>query len=223
MTIEDYFRDWMSVISKPLLIHTLSSLSLEYKCYSCLPSKSNIFKAFEYFDYKDLKVVFLGQDPYPQKDVATGLLFGNKRNSLSISPSLKVIKEAVVNPERPHGIIEFDNSLELWAQQGILLLNSALSVRQNSPGSHELLWRPFIKNLLTNILIKNPRIPMVLFGRVADTFSPFLKDAIILKEQHPAFYARNKQRMPNTVFEEVSKIIKAQYGTPIIWYKEENL
>ena len=220
MTLEEYFGDWMSVINKKLLVDTLSVLESEYKYHHCCPGKMDIFKAFELVKYRELRVVFVGQDPYPQKDVATGVLFGNKRNSSSISPSLEVIKEAVINPELPHGIINFDLSLESWAKQGILMLNSALSVRMNEPSSHELLWRPFVKDLLINISVQSPDTVFVLFGNVAKTFKPFLKNVTILEEQHPAFYARTKTRMPATVFTQVSDIMKKQYGEPIVWYEE---
>ena len=221
MTPEEYFGDWMSVIDKKLLVDTLSVIKSEYKIHKCFPSTMDLFKAFEYVKYRELKVVFLGQDPYPQKDVATGVLFGNKRDSSCISPSLEVIKEAVINPEEPHGITRFDITLESWAKQGILMLNSALSVRMNEPSSHELLWRPFIKSLLMNISQQSPEVIFVLFGNIAKTFKPFLNDVTILEEQHPAFYARTKTRMPNTVFTQVSTLVKEQYGEGIKWYTEE--
>lgn len=71
----------------------------------------------------------LGQDPYPQKGVATGILFGNRKevdeDNLS---SLNVVKEAAINFEVPHYCITFDQTLESWAKQGILMINSALTV-----------------------------------------------------------------------------------------------
>ena len=91
--------------------------------------------------------------PYPQKGVATGILFGNKKEVLEedLSPSLKIIKEAVINFEIPHNNIIFDQTLENWAKQGILMINSALTVEMNKIGSHVMLWRPFISKLLKNL------------------------------------------------------------------------
>ena len=92
------------------------------------------------------------------KRQATGILFGNKADvpEDELSPSLKVVKEAAVNFEVPHNSIIFDQTLESWARQGILMINSALTVEMNKVGSHTMLWRPFISSLLKNISETNP-------------------------------------------------------------------
>lgn len=122
MTVKEYFGSWESLIDMRELQIVLCRLSHVNPAFIC-PSISNIFKAFELCTYNDLKVVFLGQDPYPQKGVATGILFGNKASvpENKLSPSLQVIKEAAINYEIPHGTTTFDQTMESWAKQGILL------------------------------------------------------------------------------------------------------
>lgn len=94
MTLEEYFGEWMRVIDKRSLEEVLNKLGPEYKRKPICPAQSKMFRAFELCPYNDLKVVMLGQDPYPQKGVATGILFGNDKEVAeeNLSPSLQVIE-----------------------------------------------------------------------------------------------------------------------------------
>lgn len=224
MTLEEYFGRWMRVIDKRELESVLSKLGPEYRRKPICPAQSNVFKAFEGCPYDKLKVVMLGQDPYPQKGVATGILFGNKEGTRDedLSPSLQVIKEAAINFEIPHNCIIFDPTLESWAKQGILMINSALTVEMNKIGSHVMLWRPFIASLLKKLSENETGIIYVLFGKQAQTFKPYINKQFntVLEENHPAYFARTGEAMPHTVFEQISKLTKGMYGMPITWYQE---
>lgn len=224
MTLEEYFGRWMRVIDKRELESVLSKLGPEYKRKPICPAQSNVFKAFEVYPYDKLKVVMLGQDPYPQKGVATGILFGNKEGTRDedLSPSLQIIKEAAINFETPHNCIIFDPTLESWAKQGILMINSALTVEMDKIGSHMMLWRPFIASLLKKLSENETGIIYVLFGKQAQTFKPYINKQFntVLEENHPAYFARTGEAMPHTVFEQISKLTKGMYGMPITWYQE---
>lgn len=224
MTIEEYFGGWTKVIDKTELNHALSMLSKEYLSKSVCPNQTDVFKAFKLCPFEDLKVVFLGQNPYPQKGVATGILFGNKKEVLEedLSPSLKIIKEAVINFEIPHNNIIFDQTLENWAKQGILMINSALTVEMNKIGSHVMLWRPFISKLLKNLSESSCSIVYVLFGKQAETFNPYINKKFnhVLKIEHPAYFARNRIKMPHYLFTEIDKKLNDIYGYSIKWYEE---
>lgn len=162
--------------------------------------------------------------PYPQKGVATGILFGNKKEvpEEDLSPSLKIIKEAVINFEIPHNNIIFDQTLENWAKQGILMINSALTVEMNKIGSHVMLWRPFISKLLKNLSESSCSIVYVLFGKQAETFNPYINKKFnhVLKIEHPAYFARNRIKMPHYLFTEIDKKLNDIYGYSIKWYEE---
>lgn len=217
MTLEEYFGDWVKVIDMPLLNKTVDTLNYLYSKKSIMPEYSNIFKAFTLTSLDNLKVVFIGQDPYPQKGVATGLLFGNK--CVPLSPSLEVIKEAAINYELPHSPYIFDITLESWAKQGILMINSALTVEVNKVGSYTMLWRPFMTKLLENISYVNPGIMYVLFGSQAQTFEPYIgKDNVILKVSHPAYFARTGTKMPYEVFIGIKDFVKKNYGEDIQFF-----
>lgn len=224
MTLDEYFGDWMKVIDRTELINAMNKIGIEYRKRPVCPNQSDVFKAFKLCSLKDLKVVMLGQDPYPQKNVATGILFGNREDvkEENLSPSLKVVKEAAINFEIPHYCITFDNTLESWAKQGILMINSALTVEMNRVGSHVMIWRPFIAKLLRNLSNYNTAIVYVLFGGQAKTFKPYINSRFnyIIEVEHPAYFARNNARMPHEVFIDISNKVKEIYGVPIEWYHE---
>ena len=224
MTLDEYFGDWMKVIDRAELSNVMAKVGQEYRRKPLCPAQSDVFRVFELCPLNDLKVVMLGQDPYPQKGVATGVLFGNRKevDEDNLSPSLNVVKEAAINFEVPHYCITFDNSLESWSKQGILMINSALTVEMNRIGSHVMLWRPFIAKLLKNLSEYNTAIVYVLFGRQAQTFKPYINDRFnhIIEIEHPAYFARSGTKMPHQLFVDISNKVKEIYGVPIKWYEE---
>lgn len=222
MTFEEYFKEWLNVIDKKELYSVINKLVAEYKRKLICPNQQDVFKAFELCSYKDVKIVFIGQDPYPQKDVATGILFGNKKGTIDLSPSLEMIKEAVINYEIPHPPIDFDVTLESWAKQGILMLNSALTCEMNKIGSHTMLWRPFISKLLCNLSKSSPGLLYVLFGEQAQTFEPYINKRVntIIKSHHPAYYARTHSKISHDLFNRIDEFMRYNYNTSICWYKE---
>lgn len=214
MTASEYFKDWLDVIDQTELNKLIPTLNYLYSTKPVVPAYSNIFKAFTLCSKADCRVVFLGQDPYPQQGVATGVLFGNSKDTKDISPSLQVIKDSVMSlDESLMPFKSFDVTMESWASQGILMINSALTCELNRVGSHVMLWRPFLSRLLLNLSRDRGDIVYVLFGNQAQTFEPYIKGTI-LKERHPAFYARINAPMPNKIFYDINATIS---GEPIHW------
>lgn len=199
MTLDEYFGDWMKVIDRTELNNVMAKVGQEYRRKPLCPAQSDVFRAFKLCPFKDLKVVMLGQNPYPQNGVATGILFGNRKevDEDNLSPSLNIVKEAAINFEVPHYCITFDQTLESWAKQGILMLNSALTVEMNKVGSHVMVWRPFIAKLLKNLSECDTAIVYVLFGRQAQTFKPYINSRFnhIIEIEHPAYFARSGTKM----------------------------
>lgn len=224
MTVEEYFGDWVNVFDMKELNKVMYQLRVEYQRKKICPAQPDVFKAFRLCSLKNLKIVMLLQDPYPQKGVATGLALANNSKTLDseLSPSLKVIKEAAINFEISKNSCIFDPTLESWAKQGILMLNSALTVEMNKVGSHVMIWRPFIIALLKHLSECETGIIYVLFGRQAQTFKPYINKQFndILEIEHPAYYARLNKRMPSELFVNISNMCKDKYGVPIKWYQE---
>lgn len=210
---------WERVIDPIALSTALNQVKAASKTYSIMPEYGNILKAFTMCPYDELKVVFIGQDPYPQKGKATGLAFAN--NSKPISKSLDVLTMSCLNDSVPHGPVEFDYTLESWARQGVLLLNSALTVIENMAGSHALIWSSFISSLLKNLSNRESGIIYVFLGKQAQMYIKNVnaETNYVLKDYHPAYYARKGQLMPN-IFRTINTILKDQYNQKIEWYHE---
>lgn len=224
MNIEEYFGDWLKVIDKQELFKVVSKINILYKTQKCEPAYNNIFRVFNITPYDDLCMVWLLQDPYPQINVSTGIALGNKITKGELSPSLQVIKEAVIDFEIPHNLVTFDPTLEEWSKQGILLLNSALTVEVNKPNSHSIIWRDFIKSLLKNLSVLNPGLIYVLWGSEAKTFKSYIKTASkVFNMPHPAYYARTNTKIPHKFFVELNNNVYSYYDKNIKWFNEENL
>jgi len=220
MTIQEYFGDWSKVVDLQEADRILRKLSASDRIIC--PKIEDIFKALRLCPFNSLRTVILGQDPYCQKDVATGLAFANSPGTQELSPSLEVLKESVINYTIPHRTINFDPSLEKWEAQGVLLLNSALSCELGKTGSHTLLWRPFIKSLLINLSKYHTGIVYVLMGTVAQSFEPYInkQSNYVIHIRHPSWYVRQRQRMPSDIWLKINSILTNLNGYGIEWYEE---
>ena len=108
------------------------------------PEKQNIFRSFRYCFPENIRVVLIGQDPYHGEGQATGLCFGVNKEC-KVPPSLRNIAKEL---ESDTGVSLTDTTMEKWASQGVLLLNSALTVKEHSPGSHIKIWSDFTQYIL---------------------------------------------------------------------------
>ena len=226
MTIQEYFGDWSKVVDLPEADRILRKLSASNDIIC--PRLKDVFKAFTLCSLDNLKCVIVAQEPYPNlrngNPVATGLAFANSPDTpdSQLSPSLETLKESVIDYTVPHGIINFDPSLEKWEKQGVLLLNSALSCEAGRVGSHTLMWRPFIKSLFTNLSEYHTGIVYVLMGTVAQSFEPYINKQFnrIIHIRHPSWYVRQRQRMPSDIWREINHILMYQNGYNIEWFTE---
>lgn len=194
--LTDKLGKWFDYFDKDELAYILKRL---YPLYnnpdiSIVPNSHDIFKAFEICDVDKVNVIMLGQDVYPQKNIATGIAFGNKAGTLKAdySPSLLKLLE-------PYEIDDtFDCTLESWCKQGVLLLNSALTCECNKPNSHSNLWRYFISQFLTNYSTYKKDIAYVLFGKNAQNLRHCIKNSATVTEcNHPSYLVRTNKPMPN--------------------------
>ena len=171
----------LSSLDKPMR-YILKEISKDKKIS---PNPNNIFKAFEYCSFSSTKVVIFGQDPYFQKDVANGLAFsvGSKQ---PLPSSLKNIYKEI---ESDVGALSNnDGYLKSWADQGVLLLNSALTVEVGKPGSHSKIgWQDFIFEIV-KIINKKQNIVFILWGNDAKKYIKYIdKDIhLILSSSHPS-------------------------------------
>ena len=222
MTIQEYFGDWSKVVDLQEADRIIKKLSASN--HIICPQLKDIFKCFRLCSLNNLRVVIIGQDPYPQKGVATGLAFANSPDTPedSYSPSLEILRESVINYTIPHRRVTFAPDLEKWEAQGVLLLNSALSCEVGRVGSHTLLWRPFIKSLLTNLSKYHTGLVYLLMGTQAQSLEPYINKQFnhVIHIRHPSWYARQRQRMPSDIWQEINTVLISQNGYGIEWFTE---
>lgn len=154
------------------------------------PKEDLRYLAFDLCPFEDIKVCILGQDPYHQEGQAMGLCFSVPVD-IKIPPSLvNIFKELY----QDLGIQKIDGDLTSWAKQGVLLLNSSLSVRESCANSHSKLWKDFTDNAIKYISDEREGIIFILWGTNAKSKKKFIDDNkhYILESNHPSPLSANR-------------------------------
>lgn len=187
------------------------------------PKIKQLFRAFEECPYKDLKVIIVGQDPYPQiidgVTVADGIAF-SCANTRTLQPSLKYMFDEVAQQIYPDGMPDWDPDLKRWANQGILLLNTALTTTVGKTGTHYMLWQPFVVYVLDYLAWHNPGLIYAFLGKKAQEFMDGMPDNCWkFKATHPASAAYNKAERWNSedIFKKISEQLKKNNNLEIKW------
>ena len=170
----------------------MSKVKEEYKNYTCYPEYKNIFNALKTTSYKDTKVVILGQDPYHGEGEAHGLSFSVQKG-IKLPPSLQnIFKELYDDLGIKNNAC---GDLTPWAKEGVLMLNSILSVRKDSPLSHkDLGWQLLTDHIIKLINLKKEPVVFILWGSFARSKKEFITNPkhLIIESTHPSpFSARN--------------------------------
>ncbi|MBQ3142023.1 MAG: uracil-DNA glycosylase [Bacilli bacterium] len=164
----------------------LNKVDEEYNKYICYPKKEDIFNALKKTPYEKVKVVIIGQDPYHGEGEAHGLSFSVKKG-IKLPPSLQNIFKELKNDL---GIInEKDGDLTKWAEEGVLLLNSILTVKKDMPLSHkELGWQLLTDYIIKKINEKDEAVVFILWGAFAKSKKSFItnKKHLIIESTHPS-------------------------------------
>jgi uracil-DNA glycosylase len=183
------------------------------------PVLKQVFRAFEECPYKDLKVIIVGQDPYIFHSVADGIAFSCS-NKGKIEASLKYVFQAIEETVYPNQEYTKDPDLARWSNQGVLMLNSALTTTINKVGQHYEIWKPFMTFLFDVLGYHNNGLVWVFMGRKAEEWEESIPDSHHkLFVTHPAAAAHNKQERWDCkdCFNQVNKLLKEYYNQQIIW------
>lgn len=196
-----------------------SDIATAIKGTAYYPSTTNIFKAFnEIPSPQEVKVVILGQDPYHDGS-ATGLAFDNIRNGKGrISPSLfNILREIVINGY-DDTMDEQESVLSHLPSQGVLLLNTALTVEAGKAGSHTKLWEPFTNEIITD-LNKVDDIIWMLWGKHAQSYKHLITNPThtILEAGHPSPLNRTNPFIGCNHFSAANSTLKSKNKTEIKW------
>ena len=181
------------------------------------PEEKNVFKALELTPFESVKVVILGQDPYHGFGQAHGLSFSVQKGT-SLPPSLKNIYKELqedIGGERPT-----EGDLSHWAKQGVLLLNTVLTVEEGNANSHKGMgWETLTNQLIESLNeLKHPVI-FILWGKPAQDKEKLITNPnhVILKAPHPSPLSAYRGFFGSKPFSKVNDILIQQGQTPICW------
>lgn len=222
--------EWVDVVDKDILKTVLERLKTEYAEHTIYPVKQKVFRMFRMMKLENIKVIVLGQDAYPglckynlygenldPEPYAQGIAFSVKEN-MKPTKSLQIILDSVTR--------QFYNGVEIppsspslirWVEQGVFLLNTALTVKANEPNSHKELWSDFTKDLIMKISSRRTDIIYLLWGKEAQIYTEFIAEGYVLKDVHPNSVTYNPELKFNGCFQECNILLESLGKEKINW------
>lgn len=214
-------NDWEPLLQeefeKPYYESLREFLKEEYRTHVVYPKSEEIFNALHYTDYDDVKVVILGQDPYHGPNQAQGLSF-SVNPGVRIPPSLKNMFKELHDDLGCH--IPNHGSLVKWAEQGVLLLNAVLTVRQGEPNSHKGKgWETFTDRVIKLLNEREKPVVFVLWGKHAQAKVPLITNSrhYIIEAPHPSPFSANRGFFGSKPFSKVNAFLRSIHETEIDW------
>ncbi len=217
----DIESSWYEVLKQefeePYFYEIKSFLIQEKRQYIVYPPSQLIFNAFNLTPFDKVKVVILGQDPYHNVGQAHGLAF-SVPNGIMPPPSLKnIFKELQSDIGMP---IPTNGNLESWAREGVLLLNSCLTVRANNPASHQGIgWQRFTDAAINALSEKKEHIVFLLWGNYAIAKEKLIdtRKHLVLKTVHPSPLSANRGFFGCRHFSQTNTYLSSNGIYPIKW------
>jgi uracil-DNA glycosylase len=214
-------NDWNDILSgefeKPYYLALRQFLISEYQEHTIYPDKNDIFNAFQYTSFKDLKVVLLGQDPYHGPGQAHGLSFSVKPEVPAPPSLVNIFKEMHddLGTEIPkHGYLKH------WAEQGVLLLNTVLTVRAGEANSHKNKgWEKFTDEVIRIINERNDPVVFWLWGKPAQSKAALITNPkhLILNAPHPSPLSVYRGFWGSKPFSKTNAFLLENGKAPIDW------
>lgn len=202
---QEYFKNLIQLIEK------------EYQEKTIYPQKTEIFKAFRNTSHRDTKVVILGQDPYHGENQAEGLSFSVKQG-IAKPPSLQnIFKE--LKDDLGYEIPE-SGSLVSWTKEGVLLLNTVLTVVKNHPASHkDLGWERFTDKVIEKLNEKETPIVFILWGSFARSKKVLITNPIhyVIESAHPSPFSAYHGFFGSKPFSKTNQFLESKGIRPIHW------
>lgn len=215
--------DWKNIFDlefeKPYFKNLEQGLNYEYENFECFPPRNLIFNAFKFCSFENVKVLIIGQDPYHGIEEANGLCF-SVNDGVKIPPSLRNIFLEIAT-DCNTVLQPTSGNLEHWAQQGVLLLNTTLTVRKDAPNSHKHLdWQKFTDAVIQNISDKKEHVVFLLWGAFAQKKGAKIdrEKHFVLESGHPSFAHSHKKWFGNRHFSKTNNYLEAIGLKPIEWF-----
>ena len=202
---------------KDYFIKLMDFIKNEYKTKTIYPKQNEVFNAFRYTDYDNVKVVILGQDPYHGPKQAEGLSF-SVSNEVLKPPSLKnIFKELESDLKIP---FPEANSLKKWSKEGVLLLNAVLTVEEHKPTSHkDQGWEIFTDDVIKLLNEKDTPIVFILWGSYARAKKSLITNPIhlVIESAHPSPFSAYNGFFGSKPFSKTNEFLKKNNMNEIDW------
>lgn len=224
----DIGESWGKVL-KPIIEgenfkQIMSFIKSERQEKEIFPTEENMFKSFRSTPFNKVVAVILGMDPYPNKHkghiVANGLAFSTDVPNYT-PPSLKQIYKAIkkcLYQEDDTSVSDMD--LNMWAQDGVFLLNTALTIESGKSGSHLKLWEEFTTQVIKTIDDRNTNVFFCLWGKDAQKFKHLISDRnYILTAPHPISASYKGQAWECDHFKAINEYLRKYNGHEVSWIK----
>ncbi|WP_436374214.1 uracil-DNA glycosylase [Cytobacillus sp. BC1816] len=214
-------NDWQEILEKefekPYYLHLREFFKKEYEKQTIYPKQEDIFNALQYTAYKDVKAVILGQDPYHGPGQAHGLSF-SVQPDVKLPPSLKNIFKEMQDDlgfEVPN-----NGYLLKWAREGVLLLNTVLTVRKGQAHSHKGKgWETFTDTVIQKLNEREKPVVFILWGKPAQEKEALIDPSkhYIIKSPHPSPFSARKGFFGSRPFSRTNEILQELGEEPIDW------
>ncbi len=223
-------KQWLEHLEKEFLKSYFQELSnfidneREKNIDAIFPSEENVFRAFDSCDFNEIKVVILGQDPYPTKGHAHGLCFSCDASVKPLPKSLaNVFKELQNDLSLP---APSNGDLSFFAEQGVFLINTILTVKEGAPLSHaKKSWETFTDEVISIVNSEISNVVFILWGKNAQSKKALIDTSkhLIIENVHPSPLSAHRGFFGSKPFSQVNKYLVSNKKTPIIWTKEQDL
>ncbi|HEY4537984.1 MAG TPA: uracil-DNA glycosylase [Erysipelothrix sp.] len=193
----------------------LTFVAQERKEHIVYPPEGQVFTCFELTPYEKVKVVILGQDPYHQPNQAMGLAFSVQKNQPLPKSLINIFKEL----ETDLGIKNTNGDLSHWAQQGVFMMNTLMTVRESQPMSHQGKgWETFTDKILKSLGEREKPIIFVLWGKKAQDKKHFIESHhYIIESSHPSPLSAYRNFWGSKPFSRINEILEKEGLRPIDW------
>ena len=202
---------------KEYFTNLMNFIKNEYKTKTIYPKQNEVFNAFRYTDFNNVKVVIIGQDPYHGPNQAEGLSF-SVSNEVLKPPSLQNIFKEL---ESDLGIpFPKHNSLKPWAKQGVLLLNAVLTVEEHKPTSHkDKGWETFTDDVIKIINKKQQPVVFILWGAFARSKKNLITNPkhLIIESAHPSPFSARNGFFGSKPFSRTNEFLRKNHLKEIDW------
>ena len=214
-------NDWQEILCKEFekkyFEELIKKLNVDYSNQIVYPAINKIFKAFNNTSFSEVKVVILGQDPYHGANQANGLSFSVNAD-VPLPPSLKNIFQEINNDIGETNLKHGD--LTSWTKQGVLLMNSSLTVIKGKAGSHSNIgWETFTNNIIKKLSSQKNGLVFILWGNFAKSKEALINKNghLVLKSAHPSPLSAYRGFWGSKHFSKTNFFLKKKNKKPIDW------